>query len=161
MNAFGLCLPYVRGVKVSKRKEFSPRTIKERGKLMKEGSEKVMPWQGSWNTCQGHLSWMHLLVSKISHICQEICDIKDSRKKQLNFTSIQEGLANSTEGPIDTGDLGTKKDHHTVEPSNSRKDTCSRDDWDGTYSTHSILCPHSFRNPYTPAHHAPAPHSQN
>ena len=41
MNAFGFRLPYVRSVKVSKRKETSPRVIKERGKIEeKKGSKK-------------------------------------------------------------------------------------------------------------------------
>ena len=41
MNAFGLCLPYVRGVKVSKRKKFSPRIIKEEGQIdEKKGPKK-------------------------------------------------------------------------------------------------------------------------
>ena len=40
MNAFRLCLPYAQSVKVSKRKEISPRIIKERGKLMKRKVRK-------------------------------------------------------------------------------------------------------------------------
>src|ERR1700743_919368 len=63
---------------------------------------------------------MQFLISKISYICQEIHNIKQSRKKQFNFTPIQEGQSIGTEEEtISTGDLGTLTDHHTVETSSN------------------------------------------
>ena len=46
----------------------------------------------------GGVSRIHLLISKISHVCQEICDIKEARKPKSNvfkpnytITSLDEG----------------------------------------------------------------------
>ena len=102
------------------------------------------------------LSQIHLLISKISHVCQEICDIKEARKPKSNLlepnytnTSLDEGQRdwNYTQGP---------------DSNNSAKEnTGDEDDRGGTYSAHSTLCPHEPSNPDNPSHHAPVPPSPN
>ena len=45
--------------------------------------------------------------------------------------------------------------------SSAKEDTNDGDDWGGTYSAHSTLCPHEPSNPDNPSHHAPTPPSPN
>ena len=55
----------------------------------------------------GHLSQTHLLISKISRICQEICDIKDESKPKSNSfaqnyinTRLDEGRKDQKGTPV-------------------------------------------------------------
>ena len=92
----------------------------------------------------------------ISHVCQEIHDIKETRKPKSNLlrpnytnTSLDEGQRdwNCTQGP------GSNN--------STKEDTSDEDDWGGTYSSHSTLCPHVPSNPDNPSHHALTPPSLN
>ena len=102
------------------------------------------------------LSRIQLLTSKISHICQEIRDIKSRRKPQTNI-SIQNYTS--------TGLVEEQKDlNYTREQDNNssaKEDTGDEDGWGGTYSSHSTLCPHEPNNPDNPSRHAPVPPSPN
>ena len=102
------------------------------------------------------LSQIQFLTSKISHICQEIRDIKSRRKPQTNIA-----IQNYT----NTG---------LVEAQTSRNYTRARDnnnsakegsgDGDGlgeTYSSHSKRCHRAPNNLNTPSHHAPSLPSPN
>ena len=102
------------------------------------------------------LSRIQLLTSKISHICQEIHDIKNQRKPQTNisirnYTST--GLVEEQTNPNYTWEQGNN--------SSAKEDTSDEDDWGGTYSAHSTLCPHEPSNPGSPSCHAPIPPSLN
>ena len=96
------------------------------------------------------MSPTHLLISKISHTCQEICDIKRTRKPKSIVKANNVKI-------MDEGEMTDQKE--TPEPdSNSfaRGDSNDGDGSDGTYSSHSILCPHEPSNLCTPSHHAPS-----
>ena len=102
------------------------------------------------------MSRIQLLTSKISHICQEICDIKTWKKPQTNI-AIQNytntGLVEEQISP-----------NYTRGPDSSNSAKEGSDDEDGlgeTYSSHSKLCHHEPNNPGTPSHHAPTPPSPN
>ena len=102
------------------------------------------------------MSRIQLLTSKISHICQEIRDIKSKKKPQTNIAIqnyINTGLVeeqtsrNYTRGP---------------DSSNSAKEGSNGVDGLGeTYSSHSKLRHCEPNNPGTPSHHAPIPPSLN
>ena len=102
------------------------------------------------------MSRIHLLISRISHVCQEICDIKEARKPKSNLFK-----PNYTNISLDEG----RKDQNcTQEPGSNdsaKEDTGDEDDWGGTYSSHSTLCPHEPSNPDKPSRHAPTPPSLN
>ena len=102
------------------------------------------------------MSRIRSLTSKISHICQEIRDIKNQRKPQTNisirsYTST--GLVEEQTNPNYT----LERDNN----SSAKEDTDDEDGWGGTYSSHSTLCPHEPSNPDNPSHHAPVPPSPN
>ena len=102
------------------------------------------------------MSQIQMLTSKISHLCQEIRDIKSRRKPQSN-------LAN--QNYVNTGlDEEPTNLNYILEPGNSNSAKEGSDDgdgWDETYSSRSKLHPLEPDNPYIPSHHAPAPPSLN
>ena len=97
------------------------------------------------------LSRIQSLTSKISHICQEIRDIKSRKRPQTNIAIrnyINTGLAE-----------GQTNRNYTQEPdsNNSAKEgSDGGDDLGETYSSHSKLCHHEPSNPDIPSHHAPS-----
>ena len=104
----------------------------------------------------GSLSWIHLLISKISHVCQEIHDIKQTRKPKSNL--LKPNYINTSL------DEGWKDWNCTQEPgsnSSAKEDSGDEGDWGNTYSSHSTLCRHEPSNPDNPSHHAPTPPSPN
>ena len=111
---------------------------------------------GCYDSLLCHLSQIQLLTSKISHICQEICDIKSRRKPQSN-------LAN--QNYVNTGlDEEPTNPNYTLEQGNSNSAKEGSDDgdgWDETHSSRSKLHLLEPNNPYIPSHHAPTPPSLN
>ena len=102
------------------------------------------------------MSRTHLLISKISHVCQEICDIKQARKPKSY--SMKPNYTNTSL------DEGWKDWNYTQEPgsnNSAKEDSGDEDDWGGTYSAHSTLCCCEPNNPDNPSHHAPIPPSLN
>ena len=107
--------------------------------------------------CRRHpLSRIQFLTSKISHICQEIHDIKNRRKPQTNI-SIQ----NSTS----TGLVEEQTNrNYTRAPDNNnfaKEGSGDEDGWGGTCSFHSKLCRCAPNSPNIPSHHAPSLTSLN
>ena len=102
------------------------------------------------------LSWIQLLTSKISHICQEIRDIKSTKKPKSN--SLPHNYINTH---LDEG----RKDQTSIqEPNSSSFAMEGNNDGDGsddTYSSHSTQYHHEPSNPDNPSHHAPIPPSLN
>ena len=102
------------------------------------------------------MSQIQLLTSRISHICQEIRDIKRQRKPQTNIA-----IQNYT----NTGLVEEQTNrNYTWEPdsNNSAKEGSDGvDGLGGTYSFDSKLHHHEPNNLDTPSHHAPAPPSLN
>ena len=107
-------------------------------------------------TMMRDLSRIQLLTSKISHICQEICDIKSRRRPQTNIA-----IRNYT----NTGLVEEQTNqNYTWEPDGSNFAKEGSDGVDGlgeTYSSHSKLHHHEPNNPDIPSHHAPIPPSLN
>ena len=102
------------------------------------------------------MSQIQLLTSKISHICQEICDIKSKKKPQSNIE-----IQNYTNTGLDEG-LTNRNYTRELDSSNSAKE--GNDGGDGlgeTYSSHSKLCHHESNNPNNSTCHAPIPPSPN
>ena len=102
------------------------------------------------------MSQIQLLTSKISHVCQEIHDIKEARKPKSN--SLESNYTNTSL------DKGQKDRNYTQGPgsNNSAKEDSDGEDGLGeTYSSHSRLHHREPNNPGTPSHHAPAPPSLN
>ena len=102
------------------------------------------------------VSRIQLLTSKISHICQEIRDIKSRRKPQTNIA-----IKNYT----NTGlvEEQTSRNYTRAPDSNSSAKEGSGDE-DGlgeTCSSHSKLCHCAPNNPDIPSHHAPSLPSPN
>ena len=93
---------------------------------------------------------------KDTHVCQEICDIKEARKPKSNLFKPNYIITSLDEG---------RKDRNcTEEPgsnNSAKEDTGDKDDWGDTYSSHSTLCPHEPSNLDNPSHHAPIPPSPN
>ena len=106
----------------------------------------IFPMKDMW-----YLSRIRLLTSKISHICQEICDIRDARKAKSNLlwgtstsTLLNEAQTNQTS---------------TREPNSSSSAKEGSDDeggWDETCSSHSKLCHHEPNNLSNSSHYAPS-----
>ena len=119
-----------------------------------------MMWQGSTTgsltTKLTVVSRIHLLISKISHVCQEICDIKEARKPKSNLLR-----PNYTNTSLDKGQTDQNYIQEPGSNNSAKEDTGDEDDWGGTYSSHSTLCPHEPSNPDNPSHHAPIPPSSN
>ena len=130
-------------------------------------------FQGEFQTCtllklllqnvmEASFSWLRsvsriqLLTSKISHICQEICDIKSRRRPQTNI-AIQNytntGLVEEQTSP-----------NYTRAPDSNNFAKEGSDDEDGlgeTYSSHSKQCHCAPNSPDTPSHRAPSLPSPN
>ena len=88
---------------------------------------------------------MHSWISKISQLCQEICDLKRANKNVHHLTPIQEGQTKSTNEATGIRSQDNRRDYCTEgQDSNSSasKGTYGRDDQDDTYSAHSIQYPH-------------------
>ena len=104
----------------------------------------------------GVVSRIQSLTSKISHICQEIRDIKDRRKPQTNIA-----IQNYTNTGL-VEEQTSRNYTRAPDSSNSAKEgSDDGDDWGGTYFAHSTLCPHEPSNHDNPSHHAPIPPSPN
>ena len=102
------------------------------------------------------LSRIQLLTSKISHICQEIHGIKESRKPESNLAN-----QNSTSAGLDEGQTNQNYTWE-LDSSNSAKEGSDCEDGLGeTYSSHSKLHHREPSNPDNPSHHAPIPPSPN
>ena len=102
------------------------------------------------------LSRIRLLTSKISHICQEICDIKSRRKPQTNIA-----IQNYTNTGLVEGQTNR---NYTRAPDNNNSAKEGSDDEDGlgeTYSSHSKLCHRAPNNVDIPSRHAPSLPSPN
>ena len=100
------------------------------------------------------VSQIQFLTSKMSHICQEICDIKSMRKPKSNSLSH-----NYTSTLLDKG---WKDQTSTQEPNSSSFAMEDNNDGDGlgdTYSSHSTQYHHEPNNLDIPSHHAPIPPS--
>ena len=102
------------------------------------------------------LSRIQFLTSKISHICQEICDIKSKRKPASN-SAIQ----NYTSTILDEGRTSQNYTQEQDSSSSAKEGSAGEGDWDDTCSFHSKLCHHEPNNPDIPLHHAPIPPSLN
>ena len=103
-----------------------------------------------------HLSQIHLLISKISHVCHKIHDIKEARKLKSN--SLLQNYINTHL------DEGRKDQISTQEPSSSSFAMEGNDDGDGlgdTYSSCSTQYHPEPSNLNNPSHHAPIPPSPN
>ena len=103
----------------------------------------------------GNVSQTQSHISNISCICQEICHIKRRRRPR----SISQTSNNTI---MDEG--GTTDPMRTQEPSSNssvKGDNSDEGCSDGTYSSHSTLCPHEPSNCNSPSHHAPVPPSLN
>ena len=103
-----------------------------------------------------HLSRIHLLTSKISHVCQEICDIKERRTPKSNSAKRTYTRTILDEGWTDQ--------NYAQEPdsnSSAKEGSDGEDGWGDTCSFHNRLCLHEPNNPNIPSHHAPIPPSPN
>ena len=102
------------------------------------------------------VSRIQLLTSKISHICQEIHDIKSRRKPQTNIA-----IQNYTNTGLVEEQTNLNYTQERDNNNSAKEDTGDEDGWGGTYSAHSTLCPHEPSNPGTPSHYGPVPPSLN
>ena len=102
------------------------------------------------------MSRIQFLTAKISHICQEIRDIKSRRKPQTNIA-----IRNYTNTGLVEAQTSQNYTRARDNNNSAKEDTSDEDGWGGTYSAHSTLCPHEPSNPSTPSHHAPIPPSLN
>ena len=100
------------------------------------------------------LSRIQLLTTKISHICQEIHDIKRARKPKSN--SLAKKITNTC---MDEGRKGQKSTQEPNSNSFATEDNNDGDGSDGTYSSHSKQCHHEPSNLDIPSHHALSPPS--
>src|ERR1700743_585376 len=97
------------------------------------------------------VSQIQFLTSKISHICQEICDIKSKKKPQSHL--MDSNYVNACRDRERTGQ------NYTREPdSNNSAKEGSGDEggWDETCSSHSKLCHHEPNNLDNSSHHVPS-----
>ena len=99
---------------------------------------------------------MNTLTTKISHICQEICDIKGRRRPKSNSAT-----QNYTSTILDEGQTDQNYTREPNSNSSAKEGSNGKDDWGDTCSSHSRLCHHEPNNPDTPLHHAPIPPSPN
>ena len=102
------------------------------------------------------LSQIQFLTSKISHICQEIRDIKNANKAKSNL--LRGTIINTCLDKGQTDQMNTRE-----QDSNSSAMEGSNDE-DGsgdTYSSRSTQYHHEPSNPDNSSHHAPIPPSPN
>ena len=101
-----------------------------------------------------YLSRIHLLISKISHVCQEIHDIKGRQKTpSIGKTNTNTIMDREQTNP-----------NYTLEQDNNSSAKEGNNDeggWDEIYSSRSKQCHHAPSNLNTPSHHAPVPPSPN
>ena len=102
------------------------------------------------------VSQIQLLTLKISHICQEICDIKSTRKPKSNLLWGTNSITSLNKEQKDRNCT-----QELVSNNSAKENIDGRDGWGGTYSSHSTLCPHEPNNPDSSSHHAPIPSSPN
>ena len=100
------------------------------------------------------VSRIQLLTSKISHIYQEICDIKRAREHRSN--SLPKHYTNTC---MDEGRKGWKSTQEPSSNSSAMEESDDGDGSDGTCSSHSKQCHHEPSNLDTPSHHALSPPS--
>ena len=95
------------------------------------------------------VSWTQLLISKMSHTCKEICDIKRRHKlKSIAKTSSNTFM-----------DEGQTNPNCTQEPDNNNSAREGSDDGGNlgdTYSSCSTQYHHEPNSHDTPSHHAPS-----
>ena len=94
-----------------------------------------------------YMSQTHLLISKISHVCQEIHDIK----RRQNPTSIGK---TSNDTIVDEGQRDPNCTQEQDNNNSAKEGSGDKDGWDETYSSHSKQCHHEPNNPCIPSHHA-------
>ena len=94
--------------------------------------------------------------TKISHTCQEICDIKERSKPKSNSPS-----QNYTGTILDEGQTDWNYTQEQDSSSFAMEGSNDKDGWDDTCSSHSKLHHHEPNNHDTPSHHAPIPPSLN
>ena len=100
-------------------------------------------------TNQTFMLQIHLLTSKISHVFQEICDIKTRREPKSiartgNNTFMDEGQTNLN--------CTQEQDNN----SSAKEGSGDEDGWDETYSFHSKQCHCEPNNLDIQSHHAPS-----
>ena len=101
------------------------------------------------------LSQTHLLISKISHVCQETHDIERSREPK----SIEQANTITT---MEVGNKTSPKRTQGPSTNSSAKEGSSDEGGSGdTYFSHSKQYHHEPSNHDTPSHHAPIPPSPN
>ena len=103
------------------------------------------------------MSRIHLLTSKISRVCKEICDIKRRQRP----TSIDKSSNNTIMDKGQTNPNCTQEQGKQGNNSSAKEGSDDKDGWDETYSSPSKQCHREPNNPYTPSHHAPSLPSPN
>ena len=102
------------------------------------------------------LSQIQLLTSRIPHVCQEICDIKEAKKTRSNL--LQRTYTSTHLDEVQTNQTNTQ------EPNSSSFAKEGSDDEGGLgdiYSSRSIQYHHEPSNPDNSSRHAPVPPSLN
>ena len=102
------------------------------------------------------MSQIQFLTSRISHICQEIHDIKSRRKPKSNSAN-----KSYTSTLLDKGWTSQNYTWELNSNNSAKEDSNGKDGWGETCSSHSKLCHHEPSNPDNPSHHAPIPPSLN
>ena len=102
------------------------------------------------------MSWTHLLISKISHVCQEICDIKGRREPKSNLAN-----QNYTNTGLDEGQTDRNYTWELDSNSSAKEGSDGEDGWGEICSSHSRICHHEPNKPDIPSHHASIPPSLN
>ena len=95
----------------------------------------------------GFVSWTQTLITQISRLCQDICDIKRQKQKLINSTPKAE--------PREEATLTRVQEEMTMD-SNQCQDRTNIDGMDGsgcTYSSHSTLPPHFEHSHDIPSRH--------
>ena len=93
---------------------------------------------------------------KDTHVCQEICDIKEARKPKSNLFKPNYIITSLDEGRKDRNCTQEQGSNNSAEANSG-----DEGDWGGTYFSHSTLCHHEPSNPNNSSHHAPTPPSLN
>ena len=112
------------------------------------GEERLVLW---W-----YMSRIQLLTSKISHICQEICDMKSRRKPQSNIS-----IRCFTSTGLDEAQKGQNYTPEQDSSNSAKEGNNGEDGWGETCSSRSTPHPPEPNNPYIPSHYAPTPPSLN
>ena len=100
------------------------------------------------------VSGIQLLTSEISHICQEICDIKSRRKPKSN--SVNQSYTSTL---LDKGWTSQNYTRELNSNNSAKEGSNGEDGWGETCSSHSKLCHHEPNNPDIPLCHACQGHS--